>query len=173
MLPEAPFFFSVAGLSASLAGLAGLVAGLRRGPTLAAMELYRLREIVEFSFANVIVALSTIVLPNAVETRIAVAIVAGAAMLYLVVDAAVLFRRLWRARVGLTRPWVLGASVNDTFAILVALAAIGSGAITVIEALMIVLLVRPLVAFLFVLASFETQATSAIHPQPDDREAEP
>lgn len=53
MIPEAPFFFSIAALSGSLAGLAGLVAGLRRGSDMPGHDLFRLREIVEFSFANV------------------------------------------------------------------------------------------------------------------------
>ena len=60
MIPEAPFLFSIAAVSASLAGLAGLVAGLRRGADFRPMDLFRLREIVEFAFANVLLALSTI-----------------------------------------------------------------------------------------------------------------
>ena len=60
MIPEAPFFFSIAALSGSLAGLAGLVAGLRRGSDMPGHDLFRLREIVEFSFANVLLAISTI-----------------------------------------------------------------------------------------------------------------
>lgn len=158
MPPEAPLLFSIAGLSASLAGLAGLVAGLRRGPTLAPMELYRLREIVEFSFANVLLALSTVVLPNAVGARVAIAIVAATGVLYLVFDAAILFRRLARAAIPVTRPWVVAASVIDAMAIVIGLGAIGSGEMNVLEALFILLLARPMVAFLFVLSSFETAA---------------
>jgi uncharacterized membrane protein YhaH (DUF805 family) len=156
MPPQAPFLFSVAGLSASLAGLAGLVAGLRRGPTLAPMELYRLREIVEFSFANVLLALSAVVLPSALDIRVAVATVAVCALLYLLADAAVLFRRLGRAAISLSRPWVLAASVIDLVAVVLGLGAATSGAVPGLEALFIVLLSRPMGAFLFVLASFES-----------------
>ena len=53
MIPEAPFLFSIAGLSPSLAGLPGLVAVLRRGADLRPMDAFWLREIVEFAFANI------------------------------------------------------------------------------------------------------------------------
>jgi hypothetical protein len=169
MPPEAPLLFSIAGLSASLAGLAGLVAGLRRGPRLAPMELYRLREIVEFSFANVILALSTVVLPNAVGGRAAIAIVAAAGLLYLLVDAAILFRRLARAGIPVTRPWVVAASVIDAMAIGIGLGAMGSGEMSVLEALFIVFMARPMVAFLFVLSSFETARETVAEPETGGR----
>ena len=54
MIPEAPFLFSIAGLSPSLAGLPGLVAVLRRGADLRPMDAFWLREIVEFAFANIV-----------------------------------------------------------------------------------------------------------------------
>ena len=54
VIPEAPFLFSIAGMSASLAGLPGLVAALRRGDDLLPMDAFWLREIVEFAFANIV-----------------------------------------------------------------------------------------------------------------------
>jgi hypothetical protein len=44
VIPEAPFLFSIAMLSASLAGLAGLVAGLRRRSDVRPIDPFRLRE---------------------------------------------------------------------------------------------------------------------------------
>ena len=57
-MPELAFAMSVASLSGGLAGLAGLVAGLRRGAAAQPLDSLRLREIVEFAFANILFALS-------------------------------------------------------------------------------------------------------------------
>ncbi len=117
MIPEAPFLFSIAGLSASLGGLSGLVAGLRRGTDMRPVDLFRLREIVEFSFANVVLALSTIPLALILGSTVdAARIVAIAALVYILLHFVVLVRRNRQ----------------------------------------LVLLGRPMLAFLFVLAKFET-----------------
>jgi hypothetical protein len=157
MIPEAPFLFSIAGLSASLGGLSGLVAGLRRGTEMRPVDLFRLREIVEFSFANVLLALATIPLALILgSTSDAARIVAIAALAYVVLHLVVLIRRNRRFQVATSR-------VAEAAVILLGLAALGAtvatvatGSIGAFEVLLIVLLARPMLAFLFVLASFET-----------------
>lgn len=49
VITELPFLLSIAALSLSLAGLAGLVAGLRRSDGPRPIDRFRLREIVEFA----------------------------------------------------------------------------------------------------------------------------
>ena len=60
MIPEAPYLFSVAALSVTLAGFAGLVAAFRRGSELMPIDIYRLRQIAEFGLGTALIALSTI-----------------------------------------------------------------------------------------------------------------
>jgi hypothetical protein len=156
VISEAPFLFAVAGLSASLAGLAGLVAGLRRGADIRSLDVYRLREIVEFAFANALLSLSTIPVAVALDsTSDAVRIVAAAALAYTVVHVAVLVRRSRRFALPRSRAWVAVAVFVDlTTPILVAVCVV-SGSVAAFEALLLVLLFRPMAAFLLVLESFE------------------
>jgi hypothetical protein len=62
MIPEGPFLSAVGAVNLSLAGLAGLVATLRRDSSgeFSALDRFRLREIVEFSFANALFALALV-----------------------------------------------------------------------------------------------------------------
>ena len=87
MIAEAPFLFSIATLSTALSGLAGLVAALRRGEGLRPLDLYRLRQIVEFAFANALFAVSLVPLAAFTgQLETAVRIAATAAMIYLLTD---------------------------------------------------------------------------------------
>lgn len=157
MIPEAPFLFSIAGLSASLGGLSGLVAGLRRGTDMRPVDLFRLREIVEFSFANVVLALSTIPLALILGSTVAAArAVAIAAMVYVILHLVVLIRRnrqfqVANSRAGDTAVILLGVATLGA-----AVATVATGSIGAFEALLLALLGRPMLAFLFVLASFKT-----------------
>ena len=158
MIPEAPFFLSIAALSASLAGLAGLVAGLRRGTDMPGDDLFRLREIVEFAFANVLFAVSTI--PLAVATgslNDAVRVGALVAVAYLAIVAAILGRRQRRLAIEPTRGTYGAVILLDLWAIAAAIATIATGWVAPYEALLVVLLARPMLAFVLVLQSFETR----------------
>jgi uncharacterized YccA/Bax inhibitor family protein len=57
VIPEAPFAFSIAALSVTLAGFAGLVVAFRRGAEWNPMDVFRLREIGEFGLGNALLAL--------------------------------------------------------------------------------------------------------------------
>jgi hypothetical protein len=159
VIPEAPFLFSIAGVSGGLAGLAGLVAGLRRGAEFRSMDLYRLREIVEFAFANVLLALSTIPLALILgDTSQALRIDALAALVYTIVHVAVLVRRSRELALPSSRAWSAIALASDIGILAAVVATVATGAIGPYEALLLVLLARPMGAFLLVLASFESNA---------------
>jgi hypothetical protein len=60
VIPESPFVFSIAALSVTLPGFAGLIAAFRRGSEWGTMDLFRVREIIEFGFVNAFLALLTV-----------------------------------------------------------------------------------------------------------------
>jgi hypothetical protein len=156
VIPEAPFLFSIAGLSASLAGLAGLVAALRRAEGVHGRDLFRLREIVEFSFANVFLAVG--VLPLALtlgSTSDAVRVATVVAIAYLIVGNLFLIRRQRRLAIAGTLAWYLGAIAINIAILVAAVAAVAFGAVAAYEAVLLGLLARPMLAFLLVLASFD------------------
>jgi hypothetical protein len=156
VLPEAAFLLSLAGLNASLAGLAGLVAGLRRGTELRRVDLFRLREIVEFSFANVLLAVAPIPAAALLGSPAgAVRVGAAAAIALIVGGTVVLFRRHRRADIPAAAGWYVSVAALDVAALVAGAAAAVSGDIGAYEALLVLLLARPMLAFLLVLASFE------------------
>jgi hypothetical protein len=155
MIPEAPFLFSIAGLSASLAGLAGLVAGLRRGADVRPIDLFRLRQIVEFSFANVLLALSVIPLSELNGLDGAIRVVAVLGIVYVVVSSLILQRRMHHAGIAWTTTWQLAASGLNLVAIGLAVAAIATLTFASVAFMLMALLGRPMLAFLLVLGSFE------------------
>lgn len=155
MIPDLPFLFSIAALSGSLAGLAGLVGGLRRGEGLRPIDRFRLREIVEFAFANTLLALSMVPLANLLSSvEAAIRVVATAAIAYLLAVAVVLFRRMRSSGIAMTA-WVVIAGVLDAAILAAAIAAIVTASIAALQVLFILMLLRPMTAFLFVLASFD------------------
>ena len=147
--------FSIAALNASMAALAGLVAALRRGEGLAPLDLFRLREIVEFSFANVLLAVSVVPLATITgSTETAVRTVGVAAIVYLSVHLVVLIRRQRSSQIATYRGWAVLVIPLLFAAYLAALATVVSGQIGWLEALLVTMLARPMTAFLFVLSMF-------------------
>jgi hypothetical protein len=158
MISEAPFLFAIAGLSASLAGLAGLVAALRRGSDLRPMDAFRLREIVEFSFANILFAVGMVPLSVILGVTDAVNIAALLVFAYTVGSSLILVGRSRRDSISFTRGWgSLAATLN--LVILAAIAAdLWTSSIIAYEVTLVALLTRPMLAFLLVLGSFEMTA---------------
>ena len=155
MVPDLPFLLSIAALSGSLAGLAGLVGGLRRGEGLQPIDRFRLREIVEFAFANTLLALSVLPLTSILGSlEASIRVVSAAAVVYLLSIALILFRRLRTAGIRMTA-WIAVAGVLDTLIIIAAGASLLSGAIAALQVTLLLFLARPMTAFLFVLASFD------------------
>jgi hypothetical protein len=154
VIPEAAYLFSVAALSVTLAGFAGLVAAFRRGPELMPIDIYRLRQIAEFGLGNALIALSIIPLSTTTgDLTLAVRICGAIGLVFIFVGAALLLRR----RRGLG---VRGQAGVNPIIVIIDLAAIASGVATVLvgsvgllEWELLFLLARPMLAFTFVLAS--------------------
>lgn len=156
MPPEAPFFFSIAALSASVAGFAGLVAAFRRGEGLRSIDLYRLQEIVEFAFANALTALSVVAVATALGMPGTVRIAGVGIIAYLLGHSLGLFLRLRKLGLPRERPWVTTVIVIDIAALVLGISCAAYGATPLLQVLLILLLARPMIAFLFVLGSLET-----------------
>jgi hypothetical protein len=154
MIPEATFLFSIAGLSASLAGLAGLVVGLRRGSDLRPIDHFRLRQIVEFAFANVVLAVGIIPLGTLTgSTETAVTLAALVALSYAIGSGLFLIRRSRLEGLSWTVGWVAGVLVLNLSMIACGVLALLTGSIGWYEAMLVFLLVRPMFAFLLVIES--------------------
>jgi hypothetical protein len=156
VIPEAPFVFSIAGLSASFAALAGLVAGLRRGQGLSATELYRLREIVESAFVNVLLALAIIPMATLAGLEAAIRLTGAVAFVYLIGHGVLLERRRRQAGIATMGSRLALVLAIGLPAVGMAAAAATTGAVWALEILLLLLLARPMAAFLLVLSTFGT-----------------
>ena len=154
MVTDAPFVFSIAGISASLAALAGLVAGLRRGQGLSGLDLFRLREIVEFAFVNVLLALAIIPMATIAGLEGAIRVAGVVTFSYLVGYWLFLERRRRQMGVVAYRSWVILVVLVNLPALGFAAIAAATGAVWAIEIMLLFLLARPMVAFLLVLSTF-------------------
>jgi hypothetical protein len=158
VIPEATYMFAVAGLNLSLAGLAGLVATLRRGSAgqFSAMDRFRLREIVEFSFANALFALAVVPMSTTIgSSETAVRILSASVIAYQVAFVFVLVRRQMARGLPIGRGWAVFIGLLNFLIVLAAGAGIIWATVAAYQWLLLLLLARPMVAFVVVLASFE------------------
>ena len=155
MIAEAPYLFSVAALSVTLAGFAGLVAAFRRGSELMAVDIYRLRQIAEFGLGNALIALSTIPLMTTTgDLTLTLRICGAIGVLFIFGGVALLLRRQRQLGGGPGQPRLNAAIiVIDLAAILAGLATVFVGSVGLFEWELLFLLGRPMLAFTFVLAS--------------------
>lgn len=152
MIAEAGFLFAVAAVSMSLASLAGLVVAFRRSGSWAAYDLYRLRQIVEFGFANVLLALALIPLvPVLGSLESAVRTVGSVAMVVFVTHVVILVRRRHETAPSIRLPFAV--VVVDVAVVMLTTAAIVLGTVPAWESALLALLARPMLAFLLVLAT--------------------
>ena len=160
-MPADGYLFSIAGLSASLAGLAGLVAGLRRGSDLRALDAFRLRQIVEFAFANVILALVAAPIAELLgDDALALRILGLVGAIYVAATFALLRVRSLRTNVIWTRGWRLAAVLLGAIAVLLGLAVAVAPSGALFELLLVALLARPMLAFLLVLQELMAAAAA-------------
>jgi hypothetical protein len=114
VIPEAPFLFSVAALSVTLAGFAGLVAAFRRGGEWTSMTVFRLREIAEFGLGNALVALLAIPLATTLGDLAAALRICGAiGVVFVIAGGLLLIRRRRRLALPPELSWyVLGGATD-------------------------------------------------------------
>lgn len=159
MIAETPYFFSIAALSVSLAGFAGLIAAFRRGAEWRPMDLFRVREIIEFGFVNAILALLTVPLIATVhDVSRTASIVCALVAAYLLVTSILLVRRRESLDLPRTFGWYVPATLVTGAAFVLAVA----GAVTAEPALLLwtllAMLGRPMLAFVLVLALLRNDA---------------
>src|ERR1700716_1849895 len=112
-----PFFLTMAGISLSLAGFAGLLASFRQ-PTQpwTVTDLWRLRRIVNRSFASLFLALAPVPLFGIIGDEAAAIRIASAVFAAIVLaDLAMLtpeWRRRWPDDRGLYVAWVISGSIG-------------------------------------------------------------
>ena len=154
MIPEAPFLFSVAALSVTLAGFAGLVAAFRRGGEWTATTVFRLREIAEFGLGNALLALLLFPLATTLGDTPAALRICGAIGVALIVGGGlVLVRRSKALSLTAERWWYALAALLDVGALGAGIATAATGTIGFFEWHLLFLLARPMLAFVLVLAS--------------------
>ena len=154
MIPEAPYIFSVAALSVTLAGFAGLVAAFRRGGEWTAMTVFRLREIAEFGLGNAFLALLLIPLATTLGDLSAALRICGAGgIIFVLIGGVVLIRRRRALRLAPEMGWYVLGGATDVGAIGAGIAAAVAGTVGLFEWQLLFLLARPMLAFALVLAS--------------------
>jgi hypothetical protein len=155
VIPEAAFLFSMAGLNASFAGLGGLLIGLRRGPELRAAEALRLRQVVEFAFANLLLAISvqpSVVLLGAdAGYRLSSALT----LAYVALSMTLLQRRVAVVGIRWGRWWAASAISLTAAGVALALATVLVPVPGLYELLLVVMLARPMVVFVLVLGTLD------------------
>lgn len=156
MIPDAAFVLSIAGLNASFAGLGGLLVGLRRGPDLTPLEALRMRQVVEFAFANLLLALS--IQPAALllgDPQAGIRVSAAATLMYVLCVMVVLRRRVARVGISWEHRWAASAVGLTIMAAALAGDAIVAPTAGIFELLLVVMLGRPIVALVLVLGTID------------------
>ena len=146
-----PFFLTMAGISLSLAGFAGLLASFRQpSQPWTVIDLWRLRRIVNRSFASVFLALAPVPLFGIIGDEAGAIRIASALFAVMVlVDLVLLtpeWRRLWPGDRGLYVAWLISGSLSLLLAANVALASAG-----VYELGLVLILLWPATIFMRVL----------------------
>lgn len=153
MIPPTPFLLSVAGLGVSLAGFSGLVAAFRRGATWQKVDSYRLRQIPEMGLAASLLAIATFPLADTVHDATTVLrIAAGAGLAFSFLHMLTLALRVRRMEIHLSRTrWIL-VVIIDLVVVIVGGLAVAFATAPAYEWLLVLMLARPMLAFVLVLA---------------------
>jgi len=152
MISEAPFFFSVAAVSVTLASFSGLVTAFRRGDRLRAVDVFHLRGIVEVGLGNALIALMTIPLATlAGDLQTATRIGSGVVIAYVVLQIPLFALRQRRMSIRIEAAQAIVAAAIDIAVIAVAIVTIVIRSIGAYESLMLLLLARPMWDFVRVL----------------------
>ena len=146
-MPPTAFLYSVAGLSITLAGFAGLVVSFRHGSQWTAIDTYQARQMPEVGLATALIAIMTLPLVDLVGTASALRLLGILAVCLTVIHNVTLFLRRRAGHINRGAPVVF----MDTFVAGAALAAgvftIALGTVVAFEWLLAFMLARAVVAF--------------------------
>lgn len=160
MISEAPYLFSIAALSVSLAGFAGLVAAFRRGGAPRPIDFYRLRQIAEFGLANAFLALLPIPLAATLgEAPQAVRIASVVVFAYVIAYWFALIRQARRLELGLRFDPIFLIFALNVAILASAIVAAAMPSTAAFEWLLLFLLARPMLAFVLVLGALGDDGT--------------
>ena len=152
-MADPSFLFLIAGLSVSLAGFSGLVVAFRRGGPLTPTDAYRLRQIPEIGLTTALMAVGSVPVADTVGVGSpAVRIMSGFALVFTTAHIATLWAR--RRKMQLRQD--MSATLRDGLVFLAIIAGAGFsiaiGSAVAYEWLLALMLARPMVAFVMVLA---------------------
>ena len=152
MIPEAPFFTAVAAISTTLAGFSGLLVAFRRGDQLRSIDLFHLRGIAETGLSTALIALMTIAVATLTgDLRSATRLLAAIVLAFIVFQIIVFAWRQRRLSVRTPWPHAVVAVGIDLAAVALAVVTIVLRAVGIYEALLLLLLARPMWDFVRVL----------------------
>ena len=152
MIPEAPFFTAVATVSMTLAGFSGLLIALRHGDQLRRIDMFHLRGIVETGLATALIALMTIAVATLVgDLSTATRPLAAGLIAFIGFQLTVFALRQRRTAIRVGRLQSVGAVVIDLATVVLAVVTIVVRAVGGYEALLLLLLARPMWDFVGVL----------------------
>jgi len=153
------FLFSIVAVSMSLSSLAGLVIAFRRTGTWAAYDVFRLRQIVEWGFGNVLLALVLFPLAGAFGAEATAVRVLGAiALVYIIANLFVLKYRIDHMPQRIAVQYSPVVIVLDLALIVLSAVTAMLASSVALESLLLGLVGRPMLAFVFVLATLGREA---------------
>lgn len=162
MSTDVGFLFAIGAVSMSLSSLAGLVIAFRRSGTWAVYDFFRLRQIVEWGFANVILALLGFPLAGWLASEHnALRVLALLAFVYVVVNLLVLKSRIDR----MPRPIAIRYTpLIIALDIAIVMACTATAILATMppwELVLLLLVLRPMLAFVLVLATLGQEQSAA------------
>ena len=157
-IPLTTDLIAIAGLGVALAGFSGLVAAFRQSGQWKPLDSYRLLQIPEMGLSTALLALATIPLAETVGSgHAAIQWASGAALAFTMVHVLVLIVRARRMGIDLSRWGVIGAAVIDIATLGAAAVGLALGALPVYQWLLLLLLARPMLAFVLVMSDMPTE----------------
>jgi len=159
MTTDPGFLFSIVAVSMSLSSLAGLVIAFRRTGVWGAYDIFRLRQIVEWGFGNALLALSLFPLAGALGSEVAALRALGAiALASVIANLFVLKYRIDNMSQRIAVSYSPVVIVLDLSLIVLSTATAVLGSATAVEWLLLMLVMRPMFAFVLVLATLGREA---------------
>jgi hypothetical protein len=155
VIADAGFVFSIAALNASFAGLGGLLIGLRSGSALRPLDALRLRQVVEFAFTNLLLAIAVQPCAALIGLDPAIRLISSVSLACILVVLPILRNRVARVDIEWGRSWAALAIGLSAIGAVLAIATAISPSSGLFELLLVVMLARPMAVFVLVLAAID------------------